>query len=243
MSNLAIGAKKTDDWTSEHSESENIDPALQARLRDALTKDSRLAQRWAGDITGLNDASRSSLAFSLGGMLRDTGFSFGDMCALLRINEQTGTWASEKGADGGERELERIWDRAGKRRRGESPGSAAAGDDRPVIRVLAGSLTRVVDAAEEALIDAKLGVYQRSGCIVRPAMVLVNTGEGEEKRTVTTQRILELGNYAVMESLGTAARWERLDARTGQWTAIDVPMKFVMALKDRVGQWRLPVLA
>ena len=190
------GAKKADDRTPEHSEAEDIDPLVEARLRDALTRDARLAQRWNGDTAGLRDASRSSLAFALGGMLRDAGFGFGDMCALLRINEHTGAWASEKGADGGERELQRIWDRAGKRRRGESPRSEAAGDDRPLIRVSAGDLKSIVDAAEQALIDAKLGVYQRSGCIVRPAMMRVNVGEDEKNGTAVTQRIVEVGNYA-----------------------------------------------
>src|SRR4051794_33715581 len=145
MSNLAIGAKRTDDLTSEHSEGEDIDPVLEARLRDALTKDSWLARRWDGDTAGLNDASCSSLAFALGGMLRDAGFGFGDVCALLRINRHTGTWVSEKGADGGERELHRIWDRSGMCRRGGSPGLGTADDGRPIIRISAGNLTHVVD--------------------------------------------------------------------------------------------------
>lgn len=83
---------------------------LTAKLRHALARQSRLSDRYHGDMTGMQDTSRSSMDMSLGGMLKAAGFSYAEMRALL-INWDGGA-GGERAATGDERYFERIWTRS-----------------------------------------------------------------------------------------------------------------------------------
>jgi hypothetical protein len=48
--------------------------------------------------------------------------------------------------------------------------SLAAPDQRPVIRLTGGDLPTIVDAAEAALLDAGIDIYQRGGQLIRPVV-------------------------------------------------------------------------
>ncbi len=111
---------------------------------------------------------------------------------------------------------------------------------RPLIRFVAGTLPSVVDAAEEALVAADLGIYQRGAFVVRPGLVQVNVGVGQE---MTVPRILEMEELALVEAMTLAASWERYDGRSEEWVIIDAPNKVAKAYRQRVGHWRLPVLS
>jgi hypothetical protein len=111
---------------------------------------------------------------------------------------------------------------------------------RPLIRFIAGELPEVLDQAEQALLQADLGLYQRGTLIVRPGQVLVTVSE---QRVVSAQSILEVGDHAMVEMMTRAAAWERYDARSKEWVPIDAPMKVAATYGQRVGRWRLPVLA
>ncbi len=111
---------------------------------------------------------------------------------------------------------------------------------RPLIRFVAGALPEVVDQAEQALLRAKLGLYQRGAFVVRPGRVRVTVSE---QQTVSTQRILEVEDHAMVEMMTQAAEWERFDGRSEAWVTMDAPLKVAMTYRQRVGRWRLPVLA
>jgi hypothetical protein len=116
-----------------------------------------------------------------------------------------------------------------------------AGDapPRPLIRFVAGKLPQVLDQAEQALLQAKLGLYQRGAAIVRPGRVVVTV---TQQRKTTADRILEVEDHALVEMMTQAAEWERYDGRSGEWVTIDAPMKVASTYLQRVGRWRLPVL-
>lgn len=61
-------------------------------------------------------------------------------------------------------------------------------------------------------------------------------------RIVEAERILELGDHALMEALTVAADWEKYDARCESWVPIDAPLKVAATYKQRVGRWHLPML-
>jgi hypothetical protein len=61
-------------------------------------------------------------------------------------------------------------------------------EEKPNIRVVAGELGRIVDAAEVALIGANRGLYQRDGAIVFISYTPAKTSRGE---ATTTIQILE----------------------------------------------------
>ncbi len=116
-----------------------------------------------------------------------------------------------------------------------------AGPDevRPTIQFVGGEIASIVDQAEAALIAAKLGIYQRGAFVVRPGEVSVSISRARE---ITAQRILEVGDHALVEMLTVAADWERYDGRSQSWVRIDAPQKVAATYKQRVGRWHLPVL-
>ncbi len=85
------------------------DADLEQKLKDACAADTRLAARWGGSTTGLNDTSRSARDMSLGSMLKAAGFTLAEMRALLVANEHG---AGDEHADDN-RYFERIWNRTG----------------------------------------------------------------------------------------------------------------------------------
>jgi hypothetical protein len=111
---------------------------------------------------------------------------------------------------------------------------------RPLIRFVAGEIPGVVDEAEQALLQARLDLYQRGAFIVRPGRVLVTVSNGRE---VSAQRAIEVGDHAIAEAMTQAAAWERFDARADRWVPIDAPPKVAATYRERAGRWRLPVLA
>lgn len=125
---------------------------------------------------------------------------------------------------------------------GELPaaGAEAPDDGRPVIRLAAGDIARVVDEAEAALIAAGLGFYQRGAFIVRPGAVRISVSDD---RSVVGQRLVPAGEHALLEALTTAARWEKFDGRSKGYVRADPPPVAVKVFRDRVGRWRLPFLA
>jgi len=110
---------------------------------------------------------------------------------------------------------------------------------RPRIRVVGGEIANIVDQAETALVAAELGVYQRGTSIVRTGQVSIAISSD---RAVAGQRILELGDHALVEALTTAANWEKYDGRSQSFVAIDAPLKVALTLKQRVGRWKLPII-
>lgn len=102
---------------------------------------------------------------------------------------------------------------------------------KPVIRVSAGELHRVVDAAEREL-SASGRYYQRGNLIVR---VLTDPG------TQATAIKPVTGN-ALTRALSESANWERYDARSGDFVPTDPPARHTNVLFDAEVYNHLPVL-
>jgi hypothetical protein len=217
---------------------------LTARIEKRAGRYPTLARRWAGDWTGLSNTTRSAKAMSLGAVLKLAGFNRADVAAALLLHPDTREWAAEVN----ERDLGRIFDRAGSKARPSygsnadaNPNTSAHGSNTgTVIRVVNGELEEAVTAGEAALISARLGVYQRSTFIVMPGTVRVTVATG---RKVAAQRILVLGESGLLEAMTSAAKWEVYDGRSEEWVRKDCPTRVVKALRDRTGRWKLPVLA
>lgn len=108
------------------------------------------------------------------------------------------------------------------------------------IRYTAGKVHEIVDQAEQALIAADLGLYQRSTFIVRAGTVRTSAAAGS---TGDRRRIIPQGDRAVAEAMTQAATWERFDRRADAWVSIDAPMSVANTYLQRIGRWELPVLA
>jgi hypothetical protein len=102
---------------------------------------------------------------------------------------------------------------------------------KPTIRVAAGELHRVIDAAELEL-AAGGRHYQRGGLIVT---VSTDPGTGETG-------IKPVSANTLMRALSACATWERFDARADDFVVTDPPAKHINVLFDGDGYQHLPVL-
>jgi hypothetical protein len=110
----------------------------------------------------------------------------------------------------------------------------------PTIRYVGGGLPEEVDAAEQALIAADLGLYQRGALIVRAGSIAVSVGD---ERTARSHRIVEVDACGLVEELTRAALWTKYDKRSETWVRINAPMAIANTYLARAGRWKLPVLA
>jgi len=102
---------------------------------------------------------------------------------------------------------------------------------KPTIRVVAGEMHCVVDAAERELAQSRRH-YQRGGLIVTVA-----TDPGTRET-----RVQEVTLPALVRALANAATWERFDGRSKDWVRADPPARHAGVLFDETSYRHLPVL-
>ena len=103
---------------------------------------------------------------------------------------------------------------------------------KPTIRVMAGEIHRVVDAAERELAHSRRH-YQRGGLIVT---VVTDPGTRET-------RVQDISQPALVRALAGVATWERFDARSHDWIRTDPPARHAAVLFDSTSYHHLPVLS
>ncbi len=103
---------------------------------------------------------------------------------------------------------------------------------KPTIRIVAGEIHRVVDAAERELAQSRRH-YQRGGLIVT---VVTDPGTRET-------RIQDVSQPALVRALAGAALWQRYDARAQDWARTDPPSRHAGVLFDSTSYPHLPVLS
>ncbi len=108
------------------------------------------------------------------------------------------------------------------------------------IRIRAGEIERTVNQSEVALIKAKRGLYQRADAIVAVALSPAKAAHGRE---ISTLRIVERSDHALLEDLSVSAHFERYDKRAEAHVTADPPMWIVPTLRGRAGRLKLPILS
>ncbi|MDD2919317.1 hypothetical protein [Rhodoferax sp.] len=103
---------------------------------------------------------------------------------------------------------------------------------KPTIRIMAGEIHRVVDAAERELAQSHRH-YQRGGLIVT---IVTDPGTRET-------RVQDISPPALVRALAGAATWERFDARAEDWCRTDPPARHAAVLFDSTSYHHLPVLS
>jgi hypothetical protein len=103
---------------------------------------------------------------------------------------------------------------------------------KPTIRVMAGEIHVVADAAERELAQSGRH-YQRGGLIVT---VVTDPGTRET-------RVQEISQPALVRALAGAATWEKFDARAEDWIRTDPPARHTTVLFDSISYNHLPVLS
>lgn len=103
---------------------------------------------------------------------------------------------------------------------------------KPIIRIVAGDLHRVVDAAEKEL--AGRGRHYQSGGLVVSVSTDPTTGDPS---------VVPTSAPALTKELSAAASWEKYDARAKGWVLCDPPERHVSILYDARDFHHLPPLA
>ncbi|KAA0249821.1 MAG: hypothetical protein EDX89_23530 [Acidobacteria bacterium] len=110
---------------------------------------------------------------------------------------------------------------------------------RPSIHLEPGQLPRVVDEAEEALLNAKgEGLFQRGGVLVRLIRTEAESARRGLRRHAGALLIKPTETPYLVERLTAAATWLRYDKRSQGWIACDCPERMAATLAAR-GTWRL----
>lgn len=103
---------------------------------------------------------------------------------------------------------------------------------KPTIRLVAGEIHSIVDAAERELANAGR-YYQRGGLVVT---VVTDPGTRET-------RIQEVAQPGLVRALASAAVWQRFDGRSKNWVRCDPPARHAAVLFDSLSYPHLRVLA
>jgi putative DNA primase/helicase len=110
----------------------------------------------------------------------------------------------------------------------------------PHIEVVAGELHNVASAAETAMIEAHVAVYQRGHSLVRPAVQTVPAAKG---RQTVSAVLVEMNLSSTVDVFCQVAVWERFDARTNALVRTNPPRHVAEILLARAGHWRFPHIA
>jgi putative DNA primase/helicase len=118
---------------------------------------------------------------------------------------------------------------------------------RPSIEVRAGELPRLVREAEDSLLAARAGIYQRAGLLTRVVQLDEKTAEDAAlrtgiKRAAGSVILTPATTQYLTVALARAADWTKWDARKKGMRACDPPGSVVNALSAIAGEWRLPIL-
>ena len=115
--------------------------------------------------------------------------------------------------------------------------------DRPEIRIIAGQLPEIVDAAENALIR-RGGFYQRGAFLVRPgwSRITIHGGSSENPHSTEAMRIISVKVPTIAEMMTSAATFSQYDARSEEWHPKDCPARVADTYAARSGQWKVPTL-
>ena len=111
----------------------------------------------------------------------------------------------------------------------------------PQIRVIPGELPRVVNEAEEALLQSGIEFYQRGGMLMRPVRGMIVNSDGEAEGW----QLIPVSRTYMIEILCCVAQFMRMNnsGKTPGWKPIDAPDKVANALLSRRGKWKLPFLS
>ena len=98
---------------------------------------------------------------------------------------------------------------------------SSAARNKPIIRVVAGAMDTVIDAAEFIL--AQEGQYFQSGGHIVTVSVDASTGDPSIKPST---------NSSLTRELSGAVTWEKLDQRSEDWISMDPPSRHIAVLCD-----------
>ncbi len=105
----------------------------------------------------------------------------------------------------------------------------------PVIEVQGGGLSDEATQAENALISAKIPIYQRGNKLVRPIVQGVNA---TKNRKTTIATLVGVTPERLTDALCKCAKWERYNAKIKGMVTINPPANIAKTILARGGDWK-----
>jgi hypothetical protein len=113
------------------------------------------------------------------------------------------------------------------RSRGKAP-------PKPTINIVPGERHRAADQGIQALVAAKVPVYQRNRKIVRIALVKAKSSDGQ---VLMVPGIVEVDRPMMERELGRSALWQRYHIKQKKDVAIDPPSPVASQILAMAGEW------
>jgi hypothetical protein len=119
------------------------------------------------------------------------------------------------------------------------PAVPSARAERRQIRICGDYLPNAVDAAEAALIEQGVDLFQRGDFIVRPGAAHITIRGGAQ---IDSERLYRVKQEELREHLTSCGDFLRHDARSDSWKLTNCPKDVAEAYLERRGRWRLRYL-
>jgi putative DNA primase/helicase len=104
------------------------------------------------------------------------------------------------------------------------------------IGLLGGRIEQNLDEIEKALLEQRMGIFERNGDLVMPGTVSIEVREGEKIKAIG---LVEVSAGSLIEIITSAARIGKFDARSRRWLPINCPPQIADAYMKRRGRWGL----
>lgn len=122
---------------------------------------------------------------------------------------------------------------------GPAVGEGDGEETRPVIRLLAGELSRVLDKLDAAFVEGDLAMYRQGGRLVRLVWEKILTAGGGQGDSL---RLSTIGSAHLLERASLVARFEKWDGRIGDFVFCSCPEGVAESYIARDGDWKLPFI-
>jgi putative DNA primase/helicase len=108
--------------------------------------------------------------------------------------------------------------------------------ERRAIALLAGRLEQNLDEIEQALLEQRIGIFQRNGDLVMPGTVSIEVRNGGAIEAVG---LIDVSAGSLVEIITSASRLGRYDARARATVPVNCPPQIADAYMKRKGRWGL----
>ena len=99
--------------------------------------------------------------------------------------------------------------------------------ERRAIGLLGGRIEQNLDEIEEALLEQRIGLFQRNGALVLPGTVSIEVRDGE---IIEAAGLVEVSAGSLVEIITSAAMLGKFDARSRRAVPINCPPQIADAL-------------
>ena len=120
------------------------------------------------------------------------------------------------------------------------PSEPEDSDARPVIKLIAGQLPRIVSDIEEAVLAANRGLFNRGGQIVRIGEIELLDADEEKIRALA---IIVQSEHALLEDAEASAHFVKYNKRERSWLPADPSLAVINTWQARKTRSRLPILS